>query len=95
VCTLFHEAGQRRWPRFRVGCTWLEQVCHHQLPDVSTGHDILQVVRWLRIVETVIDSDHQTTLSQLPAVVARNRRIGDPWFEPLAYVVVPPGSLVR
>jgi hypothetical protein len=62
-------------------------------PDLDADFGIIEVHGWRTIVERVHDPVGEIALEALPAPVRANRRVGQPWYETLAHVLLPGANL--
>jgi len=89
-------AGAGRLPHVRVTARFTERWAGHDpLPDLDPWFGIVQVDRWRRVVAAVTDPETEIDVRAIPAGVRYSGRLGDPWYDPFAYVLVPGANHAR
>ncbi len=79
----------RRWPSSQLGCSLARRwPGHDPRPDVDANYEIIEVFVWKTIVDDVKEPEREVAHADLPRGVRVNRKIGDPWYEVLAHVLV-------
>ena len=62
-------------------------------PDVDPDFGIIEVHRWRTIVDRVTDPEEQVALGDLPSAVRAHRKVGQPWYELVAHVLLAGANL--
>jgi hypothetical protein len=57
-------------------------------PDLAKSVAVLELLRWVRIVEDTAPPSSGIRLSEVPEPVRRNRRVGDSWYIVEAFILV-------
>lgn len=79
----------RRWPESDLDCSMaLRRPGHDPRPEIDVMYGIIEVYAWRRVVENVQDPTKEIAHSQLPPRVRPNRKVGDPWYDVLAHVLL-------
>ncbi|MEM8598728.1 MAG: hypothetical protein AAGF99_02310 [Bacteroidota bacterium] len=72
-----------------MACSWADRRAGHDLyPEVNPRFAIAEITRWLRIVDRVKDPKREFALSEALKVTKIGRRLGDPWYERVALILV-------
>lgn len=83
-----------RWPGRRVGGSLAKRwPGYDPRPDVDGYFGIIEVYHWKTIVDRVTHPESEIALDDLPAGVRANRKVGHPWYETLAHVLLPKTNL--
>ncbi len=83
-----------RWPGRRVGGSLAKRwPGYDPRPEIDDFFGIIEVYQWKTIVHRVTDRESEVALDDLPAGVRVNRKVGQPWYETLAHVLLPGANL--
>jgi anion-transporting ArsA/GET3 family ATPase len=58
------------------------------LPDLAESVAVLELLRWVRIVDDTAPTAAGIRLCEVPDPVRKNRRVGDPWYVVDAFILV-------
>ena len=93
VLALVRGQAKTAWPGVQVGCGFLKRSFGDDpRPDIDPACKIIEVFQWLKLVAVVTDRTVERALSDIPSSVRASRKIGDPWYEVIAHVVLPAGT---
>jgi hypothetical protein len=62
---------------------------HDPLPDLDPWFGAIQVDRWKTVVSVVTDPETEIDVRTIPPQIRYSGRVGHPWYEQVAYVLVP------
>lgn len=94
IISLVRRVAVQKWPQQQIGCALAKRwLGHDPLPEIDPQFGIIEVFRWLTIVEVVTQPNTEIELSRIPPPVQVNRQVGDPWHDTLAYVLLPGANL--
>lgn len=86
--------ASERWPTRRVGASLAQRwPGHDPRPDIDQSYGIIEVYHWKAIVDRVSTPDTEIALEQLPGPVRHHRKVGQQWYETLAYVLLAGANL--
>ncbi|MEL7170657.1 MAG: hypothetical protein AAGN64_15025, partial [Bacteroidota bacterium] len=81
--------ANRRFPNGKMACYWVDRRAGHDpYPRIDQRFAIVEVMRWLRIVHRVKDPTREFALRDAQKATKIGRRLGDPWYERVALVLV-------
>lgn len=86
------DRAREKWPDHQVGCDFeRRRPGDDPFPDVDSSSLVVTVWRLLKIVESVQDPEREVAFAKLPDPPRAHLRVGNTWYENVAFVVVPVG----